>query len=388
MYRLFGRDPNLGPPSFPDDYRPFLHPDDWPQFESTMRRSTETGGPREEVFRIVQPGGGLKYLVSRFHVRRARNGQILAMAGTVQDITEHRLLEERLRHNEERYRIVASYTLDWEYWRALDGDFRYISPSCESVTGYRPEEFMADPDILVRIIHPDDRDAVISHLRDAAHSHDAFELDYRIVRRDGEVRWLAHVCRAVYGDDGKHLGRRISNRDITEKKRAAQELIELSLSDELTGLNNRRGFVTLATQQLIVADRLKQKLVLLYADLDDLKEINDQFGHKEGDRAILDIADVLKNSFRSADIIGRIGGDEFVGLAIESSDNATESIVARLKENINARNLRGDRPYKLSLSFGLTYHDVDAPCSLDELLERGDAQMYRQKQAHRGKRAT
>ena len=133
---------------------------------------------------------------------------------------------ETLRESEERYRTVANFTHDWEYWLAPDGSLPYVSPSCKHITGYQAEEFQQDPGLLIRIVHPDDRERLDHHLH-AATEEDAdrhHEGDFRIHTRDGEERWLNHVCRAVYGSSGQYLGRRASNRDITERKRAEQEL--------------------------------------------------------------------------------------------------------------------------------------------------------------------
>jgi diguanylate cyclase (GGDEF)-like protein len=171
--------------------------------------------------------------------------------------------------------------------------------------------------------------------------------------------------------------------DITERKAVEEKLRELSLVDELTGLNNRRGFMLLAEQQLLTAERMKQSALLLFADLDGLKRINDSLGHPEGDRALIDTAGLLKKTFRNSDILGRLGGDEFVVLAIDTSEDASETILARLQDYLNIHNLQENRPYQLSISAGVTRFDPDVPCTLDELLERGDKAMYEQKQANK-----
>jgi len=137
----------------------------------------------------------------------------------------------------------------------------------------------------------------------------------------------------------------------------------------------------LAEQQLLTAERMKQTALLLYADLDGLKRINDSLGHPEGDRALIDTAGLLKRTFRTSDIIARLGGDEFVVLAIDTSDHAEETILQRLQDYLVNHNLQENRAYQLSVSAGITRFDPDQPCTLDELLERGDKAMYEQKQA-------
>lgn len=169
--------------------------------------------------------------------------------------------------------------------------------------------------------------------------------------------------------------------DITERKQMEEMLHALTLTDELTGLYNRCGFLTLADQQFRIADRLKQQLCLIYADLDNMKWINDTLGHQEGDRALDDTANILRSTFRAADIVARIGGDEFVGLAIETVEKSSDLIMTRLLENLNAFNHQRQRPYKLSLSVGITQYDPEHPSSIEELLKKADNLMYEQKKA-------
>ena len=124
---------------------------------------------------------------------------------------------------EEKFHTVADYTYDWEYWEGPKQEILFMSPSCERVTGYSPTEFLAAPALLGEIIHPDDRPIMASHRHDIAHKEES-SVDFRIVRRDGEVRWVAHGCRPVFGRDGTFMGRRASNRDITERKQIEHEV--------------------------------------------------------------------------------------------------------------------------------------------------------------------
>ncbi|HEY5975661.1 MAG TPA: PAS domain S-box protein [Geobacteraceae bacterium] len=140
--------------------------------------------------------------------------------GFQRDITARKRFEEELRHSEERYRIVADFTHDWEYWLGADGLFRYVSPSCEQFTGYTAAQFIAEPGLLVEIVHPDDRELVQCHLRDDLSAAGTRALEFRIVTKEGDIRWINHVCQPVRGEQGEHLGRRASNRDITDRKQA------------------------------------------------------------------------------------------------------------------------------------------------------------------------
>lgn len=163
-----------------------------------------------------------------------------------------------------------------------------------------------------------------------------------------------------------------------------REASRLIFVDELTGLYNRRGFMTLAGLQLKIANRALKRLLQIFADVDDLKQINDRFGHEEGDLALVDVAHVLRQTFRDSDIMARIGGDEFAVLAAEAQDGGAKACATRLRENMASHNLsKPERQYRLSLSLGITYCDPDGRCSIEELLSRSDALMYEEK---RGKR--
>jgi two-component system cell cycle response regulator len=167
--------------------------------------------------------------------------------------------------------------------------------------------------------------------------------------------------------------------DIMMRDHKLEEaLLALSLIDELTGLYNRRRFFVLTEQSLKLSVRTKKKLLLLFIDMDNLKWINDHHGHNQGDQALIDLANILKKTFRESDIIARIGGDEFVVLS-ESTDENGEIVLTRLYENIKDHNAKRSRCYTLSISVGATQFDPKYPISIDELLSNADALMYAQK---------
>jgi diguanylate cyclase (GGDEF)-like protein len=158
------------------------------------------------------------------------------------------------------------------------------------------------------------------------------------------------------------------------------------LTDELTGLYNRRGFTLLAEQEVKLAQRIKKVMLLFFGDVDDLKTINDTLGHAQGDLALKEVSAILKESFRESDILARIGGDEFVALALDASKESGEIITNRIQATLEARNQPGDETYHLSLSMGIARYDPEAPCTLSELIAQADGLMYQQKQARKGKK--
>lgn len=167
-----------------------------------------------------------------------------------------------------------------------------------------------------------------------------------------------------------------------ERNRTQAELRNLSLVDELTGLYNRRGFLTFAEQYLKLAQRKGKGLLLVFADLDNLKQINDTFGHHEGDLALIRTAKTLRETFRKSDLIGRIGGDEFPIMAMEADENTAVTITRHLSENLAKYNAQTQSRYKLSLSLGVAYFDPDdVNSTVEDLMARADEALYEQKRA-------
>jgi PAS domain S-box-containing protein len=157
---------------------------------------------------------------------RDRENNILGVVIVFHDVTEKRRSQEALHETAEKLRVIADFNYDWEYWRSPDSRFIYVSPSCERVTGYRAEEFMDDPALYLRIVHPEDRHRITKHWEEDTFQKKLCEIEFRIIHRDGRQRWIGHACVVVLDENGRFLGRRASNRDITDRKMAEEELQE------------------------------------------------------------------------------------------------------------------------------------------------------------------
>jgi diguanylate cyclase (GGDEF)-like protein len=156
---------------------------------------------------------------------------------------------------------------------------------------------------------------------------------------------------------------------------------ELAITDDLTALLNRRGFFTLAEHQCKLSTRSKRIMALLYLDLDGLKIINDELGHKAGDQALVDTANIFKATFRSSDIIARMGGDEFAVLLTElPNPNDANTIIKHFLDNLAKHNEEGGRNYELGISIGVAYYNPEDSCSIGKLLDQADESMYKNKQ--------
>lgn len=206
-------------------------------------------------------------------------GRSQCIVGFFSDITKRKLAEEKLRESEERYRTVADFTYDWEYWIDAEDKLAYVSPSCERITGYTTQEFLDDPGLLGTIIHPDDRNDVLNHFHVARKIdfEPSYNVDFRIIRQDGQTRWINHVCRPVYGQAGQPLGRRASNRDITDRKDLEQQFVQAQKMESIGTLAggiahdfNNLLQVTLGYSELLLADKSEKDWD--YADLQTIHQ--------------------------------------------------------------------------------------------------------------------
>ena len=172
-------------------------------------------------------------------------------------------------------------------------------------------------------------------------------------------------------------------KQIARQQQLENALRELATVDELTQVLNRRGFRAIADDHLNLAKRLKKGLNCLFMDLNGFKRINDTLGHNVGDKALIETARVLKSTFRESDLVARVGGDEFVVLALESGPSGADRLVARLQEKLAATNAQPGRKYKISLCIGVARYEPGQECTIGDLVARADGLMYEQKQALR-----
>jgi PAS domain S-box-containing protein len=196
--------------------------------ESDLFQEQLTGvrGTYQVVKRFIRKDGGAQWVRITASIRRGVMEEPPFLLSMVEDITERRAAAQALADSEERFRTMAEFTHDWEYWADPHGNLLYVSPSCERISGYTVDEFLADNTLTTEIVHPDDRDRVHAHsMACLSDQYGAEHLDFRIVTRDGQTRWIGHVCQPVFDNENRWRGRRASNRDITERKQANEEIL-------------------------------------------------------------------------------------------------------------------------------------------------------------------
>jgi len=426
-----------------------------------------------------------------------------AMADSLtRHLDRERQARAALGESERKLRIVADYTQDWEFWWAGDGSMVWMSPSCEKITGYRPEEFEARPELVRELILEADLPAYMAHIENLQAGHDAQNsMDFRIRRRDGAVVWINHNCLPIYDDTGKPLGRRVSNRDITERiqaeseqrlaarifddsiqgvvvtrpdgiiervnpsfttitgytaqevaglttrvlksgrhpdsfyagmwralidqgqwsgevwnrrkngdihpewlsitsirdeqgeiahyvgifhditevKRHQQALRHQAEHDSLTGLPNRELFGDRLVMAVKHARRHKNKLAVMFIDLDHFKDVNDTLGHATGDKLLVELAKRLSKAMREEDTLARLGGDEFVMLLTDIAQEDDASHVASRVGNLLQEPFAvGDVELYAKASIGIAVFPEDGT-DAQQLVKNADLAMYKAK---------
>ncbi len=340
-----------------------------------------SGKPKIGIIEPIDAAIGQRWVQTDKIPYRDEKGRITGIIGFAVDITDIKKAEEALRESEERTRAITNSAQDAILMMDNEGRISYWNPAAESILGYTNEEAIGQR--LHELIAPE-------HHQESYHkAFPAFQKtgqgaavgktnDLEARRKDGKVISVQLSLSAVYMKGAWHAVGIL--RDVSERKLMEEKILSMSITDELTGLHNRRGFLSLAGQQLKLAERNKSAMQLFFTDLDGLKWINDTLGHEEGDKALMEAANVLKETFRTSDIIARLGGDEFAALAIDITAASPTIFTGRLQSLVDARNNQENRRYRLSISVGYSSYDPEHPCSIDELMASADKLMYEQKQ--------
>jgi diguanylate cyclase (GGDEF)-like protein/PAS domain S-box-containing protein len=290
--------------------------------------------------------------------------------------------EEALQESEARYHDLYDNAPDM--FVSVDAKTATIlqcNQTLATALGYRKEEIVGRP--IFDVYHPDCMEDVKKSFQLFVETGEVHNAELQLKRKNGSKIDVILNVSAIFDEQGEVLYSRSVWRDITDRKQLEEEIKATAITDDLTGLLNRRGFLRFAQKQIEIANREKTNFSLLYLDLNDMKIINDEFGHLEGDRALKYIANILNKTFRSSDIIARVGGDEFAILITGARGSATErTVIDNLIGNLSNYDEDAERGYTLSVSTGIAHYDPAHPCSLEDLLLRADALMYENKQRY------
>jgi len=296
IYETFGIDETY--PQTLDSWLQCVHPDFRAKLIKDLYKNNIGKNVFEHEYKIRRVNDGAErwvYGIGKFEYDNQMNP--VRLIGTIQDITKRKLAEEALKKlneelddrvnkrtsellksnlalqkAEEKYRTIADYNYDWETWLGTDGKYIYVSPSCLRITGYQVEDFMNDPNLYGNIAHPDDREMVKNHRYEPRKVNNPdIAMDFRIITRNGEERWISHSCQPVYNTEGIWLGQRGRNSDITERKKAESFLV--NSQDKLRALTQHMNELTENERKTIareIHDELGHMLTALKYDIDSL----------------------------------------------------------------------------------------------------------------------
>jgi len=304
------------------------------------------------------------------------NGKIQGTIGIYRDITKRKKTEEFLQKSQQEFAGVFNSSPEALVYVDEKGTILNINPRFTELFGYTLEEIKGK-NIDSGIIHPS------SKLKEGERlTKGSFEgyLNYETIRKrkDGSL-FPVSLSVSNIKIDGKLKGGVATYIDITERKKLEEDLEKLAHYDTLTGCCSRGYGLALLEQQIKTANRKKTPILLLYLDVDKLKEINDSFGHKEGDKVLKKVVQLFKSTLREVDNTCRIGGDEFLLIFPDSSLDDASLIKERLSKNLEKLNQSLNKSYKISFSIGLSHYDPANPLSIEELIRIADENMYEEK---------
>ncbi|MCJ7679871.1 MAG: sensor domain-containing diguanylate cyclase [Candidatus Aminicenantes bacterium] len=313
-------------------------------------------------------------------------------------VSERQQIEVRLRESEKKYRDLLMHLPVGVYRTTPEGEIIEANNNLVHLLSFADQEDIKS--INVRDLYVDSEDRK-RHQEKLATSLTEFS-DFRLRRKDGKIIWGRDYPRAVKDSEGQVIYYDGILVDITdqresenklkialveleranmERQKMIKRLENLSLLDDLTGLYNRRGFYVAAKSEMIKSHQDGNRLFLLYLDLDHLKKINDTWGHQTGDQALVRFVEILKSTFRKSDVMGRMGGDEFAVIAIESMPDLPELLLDRVNKNMISLNETKKYSFTLALSSGTARYNPADPITIDDLLKKADAEMYKTKNA-------
>jgi diguanylate cyclase (GGDEF)-like protein/PAS domain S-box-containing protein len=277
--------------------------------------------------------------------------------------------------------VVSTNTLIWR--TDAEGRFTFLNPSWEKNYGYKIDEMLGRP--FSDFQAPEAAEHYINAFRNCLIGETIIGHETTYFSKSGDKVDLVINMIPLHDSSGAVIGIQGTAFDITERKLADELLQYISAKDELTGLYNLHTFMSMTEQQIKTAHREKKQMLIIYAGMDGMQAINDDHGRGKGDKALIDTANILRKTFREADILARTGGDEFVISTLVSSKDHENLIMSRLKDNLDKYNAGKSGSLKLSLSFGSSFYNPEKPLSIEDVLSKADEKMHENKKKRKKK---
>ncbi len=320
-YRIYGVTPETFVPTT-ENFISLIYSKDQPAMRKWVRACLAGEQPGELEFRAVRPDGETRTILCHGDLQYAADGTPQRIIGTVQDITEHKRIEEALREQEEFFRLIAESVEDLITVLDLEGRRLYSSPSYARLFG--DSDRLKGTDSFAEI-HPDDQELIKQIFNKTVQSGIGQKAEYRLVLQDGSIRHMESRGGLIRDGQGEPLRVVVVSRDITERKRTEDEIHNLAFYDMLTRLPNRRLLIDRLGQAISASKRNGHYCSLIFLDLDNFKSLNDKHGHVAGDSVLVEAAYRINGCVREVDMVARYGGDEFVVVLGELNADKTES---------------------------------------------------------------
>lgn len=301
------------------------------------------------------------------------------------DITERKLAEAKLKASEARFRQVVENIREVLWLTDLETEqILYVNPAYEAIWGRTCQSLYDNPGSFIDSVHPDDKKRIIKAFKNVWLKGENFDQVYRIVLPNEEIKWV--YARALLvnnnGDSKRLVG---IAEDITLRKEMEEKLNLLAMTDALTGINNRYSFFEKGEKEVLRYQRYQRPLAVLMIDIDNFKKFNDTYGHATGDVVLKELAANCSQRIRKTDIIGRIGGEEFAIILVETNKKQALAIGEKLRISIEQMKVRfGEGELKFTVSIGITVSQK-SDNSLENLLKRADAALYEAKKRGRNR---
>jgi diguanylate cyclase (GGDEF)-like protein/PAS domain S-box-containing protein len=381
----------------PEGWTASIHPDDLDRVISESSRCVDAGEPFRLQYRAVRADGETIWISEETAVVPDERGEPTYWLGLMLDVSEFVRTRKELDEAQQKYGALVEQIPAIVYIDVADDDMStsYVSPQIEALIGVTPAEYVADPDLWRKHLHPDDRDRAMSTYLEGRESGEPFTFEYRLLGRDGRVVWFSDSAIVIRDATGAPMFVHGVMLDITDRKAAEEQLAYLAYHDKLTGLPNRAMFEELSELAIARARRSDMGVAVLHLDLDNFKLVNDSLGHEAGDAMILELTERLREATRDTDLVCRPGGDEFIMLLADIDRTppmpggtpgelvVAESVAGRIQESLQIPFVVAGNEVYASASIGISMFPQDADRS-EELATNAEAAMFRSKKAGPG----
>ena len=378
------------------DWSDYIHPDDHARMVAASELSVATESEFHEEFRAVHADGRVVWVREDALLIRDDQGKAIYWLGIMLDITQLVEAKRDLHHVQSTYGALVEQIPAIVYQDKTDESWStvYVSPQITTLLGVLPEEWTGESKLWLEMLHPDDRERAIEEVDRGIESGEPYTVEYRMVARDGRVKWFQDTALMLRDADGNPAYTHGVMLDITERREAEERLTYLAYHDSLTGMPNRAMFDELLELSLARARRGDRGVAVLALDVDNFKLVNDSLGHEVGDHLIIQIAARLQDATRDTDLVARPGGDEFLMLLADLDQTSpvidengaaisAQAVAHRVLEAFEAPfEVDGTELY-VTASIGISVYPLDA-ADATSLLRNADSAVYLAKETGPG----